>query len=95
LEVEEVGSVPLFTINVDLKYASTMLRRIAEALERIAPLPDDLPAELKPEDAVSYVDEQKLAEQELAREAGAWREYMAAHPEEFEEEAEGDAPHNT
>ncbi len=86
--------MPLFTINIDLKYVGQQLRRCADALERIAPLPEDAPAELKPEDAVSYVDEQKLAEQEMAREAGAWREYMAAHPEEFEENEEGDTGGN-
>ncbi len=78
----------LISFNVDLKYASTMLRRIAEALERIAPLPEDAPAELKPEDAVSYVDEEKQAQRELAEEAGAMQAYMAAHPEEFPEDSE-------
>lgn len=59
------------------------LIRIADALERIAPLPEE-PVALSPEDAVSYVDEEKIAERELAEEVGALEEWLREHPEQAE-----------
>lgn len=59
---------------------NNQLERIAAALERIAPLPEE-PVELKPEDAVSYVDEEKIAKAELAEEMGEIDRYMRAQEE--------------
>lgn len=60
------------------------LARIADALERIAPLPET-PVELKPEEAVSYVDEDAIALREAAEEVDRMHAYVQEHPEEFEE----------
>ena len=56
--------MPLFTINADLRYVGQQLRRIADALEAMAP-PAQEPVELKPDEAVTYVDEEKIAQDEL------------------------------
>src|SRR5947208_6322023 len=66
---------------------NTYLRRIAEALERIAPIAD-APVELKPEDAVTYADDVRMAQREQAEEAGQLERWMTEHAEELEQ-AEG------
>jgi hypothetical protein len=81
--------MPLFTINFDGKALVPVLMRIADALDRIAPLPDEPAADLKPEDAVQYVNEEAMdraeALREMGEEAKALSDYAAAHPEEFPE----------
>lgn len=64
---------------------SVQLKRIADALERIAPEPGE-PVDLTPEDAVSYVDEEKMAKLEIAEEMGELERIAKA----MEEEAEKD-----
>lgn len=68
---------------------NTYLRRIAEALERIAPLPEE-PVALTPDEEVSYVDEEKMAQRDLAEEAHMIEQWLAEHPEAQEEEVEPD-----
>jgi len=53
----------LFSFVVDLKSATRELARIAAALERAYP-PDPEPEAVKPEDAVTYVDEEVMAARE-------------------------------
>ena len=49
-----------FTIKIDVSPLVPELKLIRQALERIAPEPDaDVPL-LKPEDAVAYVDEDRM-----------------------------------
>lgn len=64
------------------------LRRIADALERIAPLPDDSAASLKPEEAVSYASDESLTRQheidELGEDARRLEDWLREHPEERE-----------
>ena len=64
------------------------LKRIADALERIAPEPD-APVALTPEEQVSYVDEEKIAQQELADEMGEADRWLREHPEQEEDKGEG------
>lgn len=66
----------------------TDLRRIADALERAFPLMVTDDTELKPEDAVSYVDEEKMARQEHIEAESYLEKFRAEHPELFEEEVE-------
>ncbi len=63
------------------------LRRIADALDRIAPLPTEA-VELKPEEAVTYADDLRMAQREQAEEAGQLEQWLAEHAEELEQ-AEG------
>jgi hypothetical protein len=63
---------------------NTYLRRMAEALERIAPLPEE-PIALTPDEEVSYVDEEKMAQRDLAEEAHLIEQWLAEHPEAQEE----------
>lgn len=76
----------LFTFITNTDKLLPVLERIASALERIAPLPEE-PVELKPEEAVSYVDEERIAQMELAEEMHKLQEWLDAHPE---EQAEAD-----
>lgn len=76
--------MPLFTINADMKYVGTQLRRIADALEQLLPAPSE-PEALTPEEAVSYVDDEKIAQQELAEEAGLMEQWLRDHPEQVED----------
>ena len=66
------------------------LDRIAAALERIAPEPAP-PVALKPEEQVTYVDEQADAQREEQEAVDALAKYMSEHPtgEEVEEVPEG------
>ena len=75
----------LFTFNVELKYVGQQLRRIADALEQLAP-PVPEPVELTPDQAVSYVDEEKIARQEMAEELGEVERFLAAQAELEEDE---------
>ena len=75
----------LFTFNVELKYVGQQLRRIADALEQLTPpIPESV--ELKPDEAVSYVDEEKIAKQEMAEELGEVERFLAAQAELEEDE---------
>ena len=59
------------------------LSRIAEALERAyPPLVTQSTEEMKPEDVVSYVDEEKMAQDEAREQASAIEQWLAEHPEE-------------
>lgn len=77
----------IFTITADLSYVGRQLRRIADCLEQLAPpLPEA--EELKPEDAVTYSDDETLAAQEqqdIARELGQQLDELEedAQPEGF------------
>lgn len=79
------------TIKLDVRPLEPLLLRIAEALERIAPEVEPVPLDLKPEDAVQYVDEEKMERAEAIREIGSEAErlleYARDHPEEFPEVA--------
>lgn len=81
----------LFTFITDTKALLPELRRIADALDRIAPLPEPSDETLKPEEAVTYVDEDALAKQEAIDELGAdaqrINEWLKEHPE-FEDALE-------
>ena len=57
------------------------LDRIATALERIAPEPEP-PVDLKPEEAVTYVDEQADALREMREDGDRLQKYLRDHPEE-------------
>lgn len=62
------------------------IRRIADALERAyPPTPVTEDVELKPEEAVSYVDEEKMAQQELKEQSSAIEQWLAEHPIEEED----------
>jgi beta-lactamase class A len=58
------------------------LTRIADALDRIAPLPEPT-TDVKPEDAVTYVDEEVMAQQDEAEEIGELARYMQEHSEDL------------
>ena len=78
-----------FTIKIDVSPLVPELKLIRQALERIAPEPDaDVPL-LKPEDAVDYVNEEKMdrheAIEEIGTEARQLLDYAKMHPEEFPE----------
>ena len=79
----------LFSINVDGKALIPFLERIASALERIAPEPDESVPEMKPEEAVTYADDDKLDKDALIREFGADAERLKLWMDEHPEEAEG------
>ena len=79
----------LITLNVDLKTATGYLRRIAEALEQIAPPPSEA-VELKPDEAITYYDEQRAAERDEAERLHRLAEYIEAHPELQEDEGVGE-----
>jgi len=70
----------LFTFNIELKYVGKQLRRIADALEQLVPPPLE-PVALTPDEAVSYVDEDKIARQEMAEELGEVERFLAAQAE--------------
>ena len=73
------------TFNTDTKALIPLLERIASALERIAPEESEA-VEIKPEEAVTYLDEEKLAEKEeadaLSEDAKRLRQWLDEHPEE-------------
>jgi hypothetical protein len=76
----------VFSFNItDSKILLPVLERIATALERIAPLPDEKAPELTPEEAVSYADDAALARQEEIAEMGATaqqlEQFLKDHPE--------------
>lgn len=77
-------AMSFITFNVELKYVGTQLRRIADALDQLIEPPAEAEA-LTPEDAVSYVDDEKIAQQELAEEAGLMGQWMRDHPEQVDE----------
>ncbi len=60
------------------------IRRIADALERAFPpvLYSPAEADMKPEDQVTYVDEEKMAQDEAREQASAIEQWLAEHPEE-------------
>lgn len=64
------------------------LARIADALERIAPEPES-PVQLKPDEQVTYVDEEHDALREQREEASALARHLEEHPEEAEVLREG------
>lgn len=74
-----------FSLKTDTDVILPALERIAAALERIAPEESEV-VEIKPEDAVTYFDEEKLAEKEeadaLGEDAKRLREWLDQHPEE-------------
>ena len=70
------------TINIDLKYVGQQVRRCADALEAIAGPPPEPIEELKPADAVTYVDEERDAEREEAERLQKLGEWLQDHPEE-------------
>lgn len=79
----------LININVELKSAITYLRRIAEALEAMNP-PLQEPEALNPDEAVTYVDEEVMAERELREELNAVEKaYREQREREEGEEADG------
>jgi hypothetical protein len=57
------------------------LIRIADALDRIAPAIEEEPADIRPDDAVTYVDEQKMARQDEIDQAGELARWLEDHPE--------------
>jgi hypothetical protein len=81
------------TFITDTKDLIPILTRIADALDRIAPLPEEA-VSLKPEEAVTYTDEEAIAKQEEIDELGAdakrISEWLREHPE-FSEEEEPNA----
>lgn len=85
----------LFTWVTDTKGLLPVLTRIADALDRIAPAPESEPVPLKPEDAVSYVDEQRMAEREQAEQMNELARWLREHPEldESKEQAEEPSVH--
>lgn len=78
----------LFTFITKTDDLIPYLSRIASALERIAPLPEAADETLKPEEAVTYVDEEALAKQEAIDELGAdakrIEEWLRDNPDEVE-----------
>lgn len=58
-------------------------KRIADALDRIAPPAGD-PDPIKPEEAVDYVDEERMAKREMAEEMNELERWLREHPEEEE-----------
>ena len=78
-----------FSLKLDVQPLVAELRLIRLALERIAPLPDEPAPDLKPEDAVQYVDESQMDRAEAIHEMGEEAErllaYAQEHPEEFPE----------
>lgn len=79
----------LINISLDFKAGLTYLRRIAEALEAMNPPPAE-PMDIKPEEAVTYVDEEAMAERELREELNAVeRAYREQREREQEEQADG------
>jgi hypothetical protein len=73
----------------------TDLRRIADALERAFPPVAQDDTELKPEDAVTYVDEEKMARQEQVEAESYLEQLRAEHPEFFEQEADDLQPEDS
>lgn len=82
----------LFTFITNVDSIKPVLIRIADALDRIAPLPEAADETLKPEEAVTYVDEEALAKQEAIDELGAdarrIEEWLRDNPDEVAEDAE-------
>lgn len=80
------------TFTTDFASIKPILLRIADALDRIAPLPEAADETLKPEEAVTYVDEEALAKQEAIDELGAdarrIEEWLRDNPDEVAEDAE-------
>jgi len=77
------------TVNVELKYVGLQLRRIADALEASSPPPAEA-IPLKPEEEVTYTDEEKIAVQEAREELSAVeREYERMRAEETSAESDG------
>ena len=74
-----------------------ILERIASALERIAPPAEESVPDLKPEDAVLYVDEEKLERaqviEELGEEAKLLDQWLRDHPDETGAEVQSSTPH--
>ncbi len=67
------------------------LRRIADALERAwPPLAETIETEMKPEDQVTYVDEEKMAQDEAREQASAIEQWLAEHPDQREYSADGE-----
>ena len=62
-------------VRLDERGITRELRRIADALERIAPEPEQ-PEELSPTDAVSYTDENIMAERDLAERLGKVKQWL-------------------
>lgn len=76
-------------ITADLSYVGKQLRRIADCLETLYPLPQELTA-LNPDEAVTYVDEEAMAERELREEVDAVaKAYREQREREEAEEADG------
>lgn len=80
------------TFTTDFASIKPILLRIADALDRIAPLPEAADETLKPEEAVTYVDEEALTKQEAIDELGAdarrIEEWLRDNPDEVAEDAE-------
>ena len=76
-------------ITADLKYVGKQLRRIADALEVLVPPPQEA-TEITPDEAVTYVDEEAMAERELREEVDAVaKAYREQREREEAEEADG------
>lgn len=79
----------LINFTIDLKYVGKQLRRIADSLEQLIP-PLQEPEMLNPDEAVTYVDEEAMAERELREELDAVeRAYREAREREEGEQADG------
>ena len=78
-----------FTFHTHTKELLPVLTRIADALDRLIPVLPEADDNLKPEEAVTYVDEEVMARQEeieeLSVDARRIEEYLAEHPEEAED----------
>lgn len=64
-----------------------VLTRIADALDRIAPLPEADVPEVPAAEAVTYTDDALIAQREQAEEMHALEKWLDEHPE-FREETE-------
>lgn len=74
----------LLTVVADVLGVRTELRRIADALERMAPMPDATPVEaIPPEEAVTYVNEEEMTKQELREQMSVLERARQEHPEWF------------
>lgn len=74
----------LFTFVADVLGVRAELRRIADALERMAPMPDATPVEaIPPEEAVTYVNEEEMTKQELREQMSVLERARQEHPEWF------------
>jgi hypothetical protein len=65
----------------DTRALVPLLTRIADALDRAFPREPEPDRSLKPEDAVTYVDERAIAQREQAEEMNEVARWLREHPE--------------